>query len=191
MTLSVDDRARIQSAIATAEAQTSAHFACVILSASDRYGLYPLVWGAALALMIGAGLALLKPDLSLQYGVLIEMTAFAIFALAFDWFPLRLLLVPKNAKRGHAHNLAHREFAARILSAGDHREGILFFVSLGERYVEILATREVHARVGETAWNAIVADFTAAAKTGEIANGTVSAIEACASHLSAHFPKAP
>jgi putative membrane protein len=190
MKLSADDRARIQSAIAAAEAQTSARFACVILPASDRYGLYPLVWGAALALMTGAGLALLKPDLSLQYGVLIEMTAFAVFALVFDWFPLRLLLVPKTAKHSHAHNFAHREFAARILSPSNHREGILFFVSLGERYVEILATREVHARVGETAWTAIVADFTAAAKTWQIASGAVAAIEACANHLSAHFPKA-
>ncbi|HXL99087.1 MAG TPA: hypothetical protein VN932_04085, partial [Rhizomicrobium sp.] len=109
------------------------------------------------------------------------------FALAFDWFALRLLLVPGHVKREHARALARREFAARILSPSS--EGLLFFVSLGERYVELLATPKVHAAVGEAAWNAIVADFTAAAKAGRVTDGLVAGIEACAGHLAAHFPK--
>jgi putative membrane protein len=189
MKLSADDRAHIQFCIAAAEARTQARFAAVILPASDRYGLYPPVWGAAIALMTGAALALLRPDLSLRSAILIELAAFVVFALGFDWFPLRLLLVPRHAKHSHAQGFAHREFSARILAPHDHREGILFFVSLGERYVEILATRDVHARVGEAAWNGIVADFIAAAKAGKTADGAVAAIEACADHLSTHFPK--
>jgi putative membrane protein len=189
MKLSEQDRHRIQAAVKEAEAQTHARFACVIMPASDRYGLYPLLWGAALALMAGAGLALAKPELSLRMGILIEAALFAVSALAFDWFPLRLLLVPKHAKREHARNFAQREFAARILSSG--RDGVLFFVSLGERSVEILATREVHAKVGEAAWNAIVADFVAKAKAGRVADGAIAAIQACAGHLKMHFPPSP
>jgi putative membrane protein len=186
--LSQPERQRIHAVAVAAEAQTHARFASVIISASDRYTLYPPLWGAIVALMAGAGLALARPELSLRMGVLIEAAAFAGFALIFDWFPLRLMLVPKRAKHEHARNLAQREFAARILAPGG--DGILFFVSLGERHVEILASREVHAKVGDTAWNAIVADFTAAAKAGHIADGAVSAIQACAGHLAAHFPKA-
>ena len=187
MKLSQQERQRIDAASAAAEARTQARFVSVVLPASERYTLYPPLWGAMIALMAGACLALAKPELSLRLGILIEAAVFAAFALAFDWFALRLLLVPKRVKHEHARNLAHREFAARILAPG--REGILFFVSLGERYVEILATREIHARVGEAAWNAIVVDFTAAAKAGRIADGAVAATEACAGHLAAHFPK--
>ena len=185
MKLSADDHTQIHSAIAAAEAKTNARFSAVILPASDRYGLYPLAWGAVFAFMTGAGLALLRPDLPLRHGILIEMTVFIIFALAFDWFSLRLLLVPKRAKHSHARDLAHREFAARILAPHDHRQGVLLFVSLGERYVEILATQDIHAHMGETAWNAIIADFTASARAGRIAGGAVAAIEACAKHLAA------
>jgi putative membrane protein len=188
MKLSEQDRHRIQAAVKEAEAQTHARFAAVVMPASDRYRLYPALWGAMVALVAGAGLALARPELSLRMGIMIEATIFVVFALAFDWFPLRLVLVPKHAKREQARNLAQREFAARILSPG--RDGVLFFVSLGERSVEILATREVHAKVGEAAWNAIVADFVASAKADRIADGAVCAIQTCAGHLAAHFPKA-
>ena len=189
MKLSQAERQRIHAAIAAAEARTQARFAAVIVAASERYTLYPPLWGAMVALMAGAVLALARPELSLRLGILIVAAIFAAFALVFDWFGLRLLLVPRRAKHEHARNLAHREFAARILAPG--REGILFFVSLGERYVEILASRDVHVRVGEAAWNAIVADFTASAKAGRVADGAIAAIEACAGHLAAHFPPSP
>ena len=188
MKLPEQDRLRIQAAVKEAEARTHARFTSVIVSASERYTLYPPLWGAIVALMAGACLALARPELSLRLGVLIEASAFAVFALIFDWFPLRLLLVPKRAKQAHARAFAQREFAARILSPGGG--GVLFFVSLGERHVEILASREIHSKVGEAAWNAIVADFVAAAKAGRIADGAIAAIQACAGHLAAHFPKA-
>lgn len=183
-----NDHQRIHAARTAAEAKTHARFAAVIVPASDRYGLYPLVWGAMLALVAGAGLALFLPDLPVRRAILIEAGVLAVFALAFDWFVLRLLLVPGRVKREHAHALAHREFAARILSPS--QDGLLFFVSLGERYVELLATPKVHAAVGEAAWNAIVAEFTATAKAGRVTDGIVAGIEACAGHLAAHFPKA-
>jgi putative membrane protein len=186
--LSEQERQRIHAAIAAAELRTQARFASVIVPASDRYMLYPPLLGAMVALMAGACVALARPELSLRMGVLIEAAIFAAFALAFDWFALRVLLVPRRVKHEHASNLAHREFAARILSPGD--DGILFFLSLGEHHVEILATSNVHAKVGEAAWNAIVADFVASAKAGRVADGVISAIEACAEHLAAHFPKA-
>lgn len=187
--LSAEDRKRIQAAIADAESKSDAHCAAVVLPASDRYALYPLVWGALAALVIGAALTFFKPSLLFRYGMLIEAAVFIIAAFALDWFPLRLLTVPARVKQDHAHAMAHREFAARILS--NHRNnGILIFVSLAERYVEILASRDVHAKVGEAAWNEIVADFVSTAKAGRIADAVTSAIGACSAHLMKHFPKA-
>jgi len=183
MKLSANDHERIRAATSKAETQTNVRFAVVIVPTSDRYAHYPLIWGAAFALMIGAALSFLSPALSIRYAILIELAAFVTFALFFDWRPLRLLLAPKRAKHLHARNLAHREFAARILSPGDHRDGLLFFVSLAERYVEILATRDIHSKVGNAAWNAIVTDFVAAAKNGHIAGGAISATEACSHYL--------
>ncbi len=189
MRLSEDEKKRLHEALAKAESQSSARFACVVLPASDRYLLYPLLWGAVVALAVGAAASLYAPHLSMRVGLIVEAIVFALATFLFDWFPLRLMLVPRHTKISHARNFAHREFAARILSPVDHREGVLLFVSLGERYVEIIATPGVHRIVGEAKWNALVSAFTNAASDGRVADGAVGAIEAISKDLATHFPR--
>jgi putative membrane protein len=67
----------------------------------------------------------------------------------------------------------------------------LFFASLGERYVEIVASRDLHGRFGEEAWNRIVRAFSDSAKQGRLVQGLIDAIDACAQHLETHYPAAP
>jgi putative membrane protein len=187
--LSVAERERIHAATAAVERRTSALFALTIVPVSERYLLFPLVWGAVLALAGTGVLALIRPDLGVGLGFVINAALFIVLSLVLDWLPLRLLLVPRRAKHAHARQLAHREFAARILANAQHRNGVLFFVSLGERYVEIIADRDLHARVPEGAWDKIVADFIAAVKAGRLADGFIAAIEACAGLLETHYPR--
>lgn len=189
MRLSSDERARVQAALAAAQARTSARFAAMIVPVSDHYAMYPLAWGGLFALAVGAVLALFWQMIGLRLGFLMETAAFGLATLAFEWRPLRLALVPPRLKQMRARNMAHREFAAGILAARDHAEGLLFFAALGEHYVQIVASREVHARVGEEAWQRIVSEFSARAKPGNLSDALVSAIEACADRLATHFPK--
>jgi putative membrane protein len=188
MPLSHDDKQRIHTAVAQAEAKTRAHLAVTIVPASDRYALYPLLWGALAALLVGAGLALLRPELSIRLATIAEISTFAIFALVLGPFAVRLRVAPAAVKRDKARALAHREFAARILAPA--RDGILIFASLGERHAELLATHAVHVAVGDAAWADIVARFTAQAARGDVAGGAIAAVEACAAHLATHFPNA-
>lgn len=177
--LSTKDKSRIDAAVAAAEARTHLHIAVSVVPASDRYLLFPLVWAGMLALFVGGVLAVGWPLLPLRQAFAAEAIAFIAFSLVFDWWPLRLLLVPRHIRRRHAQALAQREFAARILASSARKGGVLFFVSLGERYAEIIADRDTHARVGEAAWNAILADYIATARNNRIADGIVAAIEAC------------
>jgi putative membrane protein len=153
MKLSADDKSRIHAAVTAAEARTHVHLAVSVVPASDRYALFPLAWGAVLALFAGGVMALGWPHLHLREAFAVEAGVFIVFSIAFDWWPLRLRLVPRHVRGRHAQALAHREFAARILASRERKGGVLFFVSLGERYAEIIADRETHARVGEAAWN--------------------------------------
>lgn len=183
------ERERVHAATVAVESRTSAIFALAIVPVSERYLLFPLVWGAVLALAVTGVLALIRPDLGIGLGFVINAALFIVLSLILDWLPLRLLLVPRRARHAHARQLAHREFAARILANAQHRNGVLFFVSLGERYVEIIADRDIHARVPEGVWDKIVADFVAAVKSGRLADGFIAAIEACAALLEEHYPR--
>lgn len=183
MRLSADDRSRIHAAVTQAEARSHVHLAVSIVPASDRYALFPLIWGALAALFAGGVMALAWPHLHLREDFAIQAGIFIIFSLVFDWWPLRLMLVPRNVRRRHAQALAHREFAARILASNTRQGGVLFFVSLAERYAEIIADRETHLRVGDAAWNEIVGNYLASAKQGRIADGVITAISASATAI--------
>jgi putative membrane protein len=160
----------------------------MIVPVSDHYAMYPLAWAGMIVLATGAALALFWQAIGLRLGFLVQAAAFGLTAVALEWRPLRLVLVPTRLKQMRARNMARREFAAGILAARDHAEGVLFFASLGERYVEIIASREVHALVGEDAWQRIVSIFAARAKAGNPTEAFVTAIEACADLLATHFP---
>jgi putative membrane protein len=191
MQLSSEDRARVQAALAAAQARTSVRFATMILPVSDRYEMYALAIAGAAALAVGGALAFFWQAIGLSIGFLVQAAVFGVTAGAFEWRPLKLMLVPPLIKQSRARNIAHREFAAGILAARDHAEGLLLFASLAERYVEIIASRSVHARVGEETWQRIVRDFSLQATSGDLADAFIAAIDACADHLATHFPKAP
>lgn len=190
MHLSKDERARLQAATQAAEARTHARFALAAIHLSDRYALYPLAYGAVAGLVVLGVLAIFLPGISLRWGFFASAITFVTLSLLFDWLPLRLLLVPKHIKHRHAHDFAHREFASHILAKTDRKPGVVFFVSMGERYVEIVADREIHKLMPQETWDGIVARFTDAARKGRIADGLAAGIESCAEVLEKHYPKA-
>jgi putative membrane protein len=188
--LAPEERGRIRAAVAAAEQRTSAHFALVIVQACDRYALFPVIWAAVLALFATGAVALLRPALSIGTGFIINAALFVALVFILDWWPLRLRMVPGTIKRHHARQLAHREFAVRIVGNSHHRNGVLFFVSLRERYIEVLADREIHKRVAPETWENLVADFIAAVKANQLAEGFIAAVASCGAALEAHFPNA-
>jgi putative membrane protein len=188
--LSVDEKQRIHAAKTTVESRTSAEFAVVVVPASDRYPFVGLVWAAAAALSIALAVALIWPDTELLEACAIQVVALVLFALLFDWMPVRLHLVSQHHKHARARQLAHREFAAHLVGGGEHRNRVLLFVSLGERYVEIIADRGTHKLVPEGTWDRIVSDFLAKVRAGAVVEGILAAIEACKSVLETHHPPA-
>lgn len=175
----------IDALVTNVEERTATDFALVVTPVSDRYALYPLVWAGLLALLIAAVAALARPALAARAVILIQLGVLVVLTLLLDWLPIRLALVPKAVKHAHARHLARREFAAHSAGGGSNPSSILLFVALGERYVEILADRETHARAPEGAWDRIVADFLATVKTGRVADGIVGAVQACGAALEA------
>jgi len=188
-TLSAEERESIRAAIAHAEGRTQARFVFSMVPVSDRYLVFPLLWGALAAIAAAGLLAIFWPSLPLRHAFAAEAAILVGLSLVLDWLPLRLLSVPAHVKRAHAHDFAHREFAARILANPEHNGGIVLFISMGERYVRLLADRELHAKVGDAEWNRIVAELVVQIKRGKLSEGASGAIASCAAILERHCPR--
>jgi len=184
-----EEHRRIDAAIATIEQSTTADLDLMVTRASDRYSLYPLLWAGFGALLVAGLAALFRPDLNGRTVILIQSLALLVLTPLCDWMPIRLWLVPKHVKHAHARQLAHREFDAHFAGGKANRECILFFVSFGEHYVEIIADHDTHARVPKDVWNKVVGDFTAAVTVGHVADGFLTAIESCGAILKRHYPR--
>lgn len=184
--LTSEEQERIAAAVAATEKRSGANFAVSVVKVSDRYRLYAPLWGAVLAIVGLGALALLRPALSIGTGFIVAASLFVVLTLVLDWLPLRLAIVPKRVKHRRADQLAHRHFAASILANAQQREGVLYFVSLGEHFVEVLASRGVHSVMPEGSWDRIAADLVAAVKAGHLADGLVAAVETCGGDLEPH-----
>ena len=66
--------------------------------------------------------------------------------------------------------------------------GVLIYILKAEHQLEIQADRGIHAKVGESVWQAIVGDATARFKKGDYEQGLLRAIEAISVQLRRHFP---
>jgi putative membrane protein len=183
-----EEHQRIDAAITAINRDTSADLTVVVTRVSDRYSLYPVAWAAIGAILMGALVSLLRPDLASRTVIVIQLSSLIVLTLLLDWLPIRLQLVPKHIKHARAQQLAHREFNAHVLAAPKQPHRILLFVSLGERYVEIIADHETHTLAPAGTWNKIVDEFLATVKAGHVADGVLAAIAACGAILKTHHP---
>ncbi len=181
--LTSEDHRRIQDATAAVEARTETKIATVITRQSGRYVSYSVAWAALGAIIGGILLAVVRPAMGARAVLFDELAIFAVMLLLLEALPLRFAIVSKRVKHGNARNLAHREFAAHSMGERARQKRILLFVSMGERYVEIIADHATHMSVPDGTWTRIVDDISAKVSAGRLADGVVSAIEACGAAL--------
>ena len=69
-----------------------------------------------------------------------------------------------------------------------HNTGVLIYLLLADRAVEIVADRGIHAKAGTRAWVAICHEMEAAFKAEQFEAGAVGGIQAVTRQLVDHFP---
>ena len=72
----------------------------------------------------------------------------------------------------------------------EHNSGVLVYVLLADKDVEIVADRGIHREVGEAAWRDICQTMESAFGAGRFEEGAVAGIEAVSALLARHFPRA-
>ena len=187
MLISEADKKRISAAIVAAERNTSGEIFCVVARQSGDYRLVPIVWAAALALLVPLPLVFLTfMPAKLIYVIQLIVFIFAAFLLSLP--PILFRIVPRRKMHQQAHAEAIRQFIAQGMQKTEERTGVLIFASEAEHYAEIIADAGINVKVGPDVWDAAVAALVDGIGHGRAADGFVAAIEQCSVVLAQYFP---
>ncbi len=189
--LSAEERSRIEAAVAAAETRTSAEFAVVVARASDDYAPFPLLWAGLLALSVGGVIAIAAPMMSVGLSFVVQAGVFISASLLLQLPSLRPRLAPPGVRREYAARMAQLQFASLVNEQTRGDVGLLLFVSMTERHVEILIDNAIAARIPQAAFQNIIDAFIREVHQGRIAEGFIVAIEGCTLILEQHFPARP
>lgn len=191
--LSDAEHRRIAESIRQAETATSGEIVCVVARASGDYFFSAAT--TALLVVLGAGFVVAL-FLSRQWMVL-DLPLFALAQIAAALCLLLVLaLVPRLRLRFTfpftrlrlAHDNARRQFLARNMHRTEGHTGVLIFVSLAERYAEVLADSGIHTRVPDNTWNDLIEALLEKAHEDRLADGLVEAVGEVGRQLAQHFP---
>ena len=69
-----------------------------------------------------------------------------------------------------------------------YNNGVMIYLLLADRNVEIIADRGVDAKVGAAGWERICSEMEKEFKTGNFERGAIKGIEAVSRELAKHFP---
>lgn len=210
--LTPDDHARITAAVAKAEEGTSGDIFCVLAGEISSYREVPIAWGAAAALLVppivlafglrpllvaitGGGWTAAQASalsgeiaFTLTGYVIAQLLIFALVAGITSIGPVRRALTPRFLKRHRVRKAAFHHFAAAHSHVRDSQTGVLIFVALVERQVEVLADAAIHAKAGEAVWREAAAAVQAGMRQPDPTAGIEKAIAICGAALKAHFP---
>ncbi len=71
-----------------------------------------------------------------------------------------------------------------------HNTGLLIYLLLADRTVEIVADRGIHEKVGSEEWRKICRQMETAFTQSNFEGGVIAGVQAVTQHLKAHFPVA-
>ena len=186
--LTEHEQRKVAEAIARVERDTDAELVTVLAARADDYAYIPLLWASLLALVVPGVVHYLTGWLTLRSLLLVQWGAFVVLCLLFRLPKVTSHLIPRHVRHWRASNLARRQFLEQNLHHTEGRTGVLIFVSEAERYVEILVDDGIAERLGDEAWEAIVAGFTAQVRAGQTLEGFLTCIEASGALLRSHVP---
>jgi putative membrane protein len=173
--LTGEDHARLSREIRDAEAATSGEIYVVVAHFPDAFRLVPILWAALLALLLAWALNL-GTSLSISMILSLQVLGFIAAAMLLSAPALRYRIVPQVIAEDAAHRAALAQFMAHGVHLTSARTGVLVYVSLLPRRIEILADSGIHTKLDQAVWDEAVARLAAEIRTGPLTEALAHAI---------------
>jgi putative membrane protein len=201
-----DDLEKIKEAVKEAESKTSGEIATAFVKESDDYASYELIFAIICGFFYFFALMFFAQRIehrmqevfwgySSSYLLMVfgftTFVVIAVFYLLSNIPFIDRLIIPKTVMMRKVNQRATRHFLESGVYDTKDRTGILIFISLLERRVELLADKGISEKIPQEKWDYIVSYIIDGVKSGQLTKHLTEAILDCGTLLATHFPIQP
>jgi len=194
---------KVEAAVREAEKKTSAEIAGAIIRESNDYARYELLGAIIAGLVFFTGMTVFTPSLEAWMQTLtwtyspvllvaaIGFSTFLVIAATYflaNLAPIDRWIVPQRVMGERVRRRAMRHFLESGVHRTRERNGLLIFVSLLERRIEIVADIGIADRVPRSTWEKVVRELGEGLRRGEPGEALARAVTQCGDILADHFP---
>jgi len=189
---SEEEKRTISAATSGVEARTSGEIAVMVVDSSDRYREAEITGGVVLSGLTALTLTELFFDPLVWYFIPIGILFFFPFVRLCGQLPvLKRAFVSAGRKNEAVAQRSLRAFYEKGLYHTRDNTGVLFFISLLEKKVWVLADKGIYERIDQETLNRYATTVTRGIKEGRSADALCSAIGEVGEILAKHFPVKP
>lgn len=187
-----EEQKKIEAAIHEVEGRTAGEVAVMVVDRSDSYPEARILAGV----LLGSLLALVITDLWFGASLWIFVPAAVVFSLFFGWLVKFLpsvmwLFIPVTRVESQVEERAVRAFYEKGLYMTRDDTGVLFFLSLFEHKVWVLADKGIYSKIPQEKLQEYAADIAKGVKEGQAADVLCREIKNVGDILAEHFPIKP
>jgi len=186
------DKERLRAAVLDVESRTIGEVVVMVVDASDDYPEAEIIGGIFLSSFVSLILTFLFLHASIFWFVPISFALFFPFKLLLRSLPhLKKPFLGADRKDEAVRTRAFVAFYEHGLDKTRQRTGVLFFLSLFERKVHLLADQGIYPKIGQETLERYAGIVVEGIKKGHACNALCQAIQDTGQLLSTHFPTIP
>lgn len=189
----LSQRNEITEAIHKAEKNTCGEIFAVLAKDSDNYLFVSFFIWTVFVFFIFIILAFVLHwgwhDVPLHYFAMAILAVHLIGLFYLSVIPkLRLAITPPSVKKYICHGNAIKQFLAQNVHRTTKRTAILLFISLAERYAEVIADIKISEKIPQETWSTIVVQMIEKASEKDLTGAYIIAIQKSGEILTQYFP---
>ena len=190
--LTKDERERIKEATRDAESRTSGEIALVVAGSSDHYFEAEVIGGMLFGSILSLILTVLLFHSSVWSYIPLSFLLFFPARFVFKKIPaLKTVFIGAKRKNHAVRHRAVQVFHEKGFYRTKKQTGVLFFISLLERKVWVLADKGVHEKIKQDALDRLADNISNGIRDGHACDAICKAVKETGELLSQHLPMSP
>lgn len=187
--LSKEEQEELVKCVMDVEKKTSGEIVPVIASSSYDYPRASHLGGLLLGVLSAVCIAMLLDREDMWVFLALFLAAYLLFSRLLSAIPeLKMPFITKREMREEVEEAALTSFFVNGLHRTRDLTGIIIYVSVYERQVQILADKGINDKVNPAVWDEVVADISKGIKEGKAGEALCRGVKRCGELITENFP---